>query len=132
MTRAQFERWKRDWARKIQDYKNTKLKDIAWGKETRAIRSRIIILDPPLAKTIGPDRVQVEWFYTPIDDRGTNAVWIISSRRVFQWATNLYKNRVRYELTENIVGTGRGLTKRFRGEPTSVPGDGVGMGRKFE
>ena len=113
MTRAQFERWKRDWARKIQDYKNTKLKDIAWGKETRAIRSRIIILDPPLAKTIGPDRVQVEWFYTPIDDRGTNAVWIISSRRVFQWATNLYKNRVRYELTENIVGTGRGLTRRF-------------------
>ena len=73
-----FRQWKRNWARSMRDLQNTTKQETAWGKEKRPVRSRMVVLDPPLVKTVGPDRIQVEWFWSPIDERGMSVVFHVN------------------------------------------------------
>ena len=112
MTVREFNRWTRNWDQRLLDMLHTDGATYAWGKEKKPVRSRIIVLDPPLPKTIGPDQVQVEWFYTPIDARGKNRVWVFARSTVRDWYGTVPKETP-VQMVPRMVGKGAAIPERF-------------------
>ena len=67
--------------------------DIAWGQEKRPVRSRMVVLDIPLQKTMGPNTVEVEWFHSPISSTGTAGPWGSSLDYIMRWWSSLLRER---------------------------------------
>lgn len=112
--------WKRTWNITRRGWpESLDADDIAWGREKRPVKSRIIVLDPPLPKTIGPDKVQVEWFASPLDEAGTNIVWRSSIVYVLgfwyhKWPRDERKiPTVPAEVQMRLVGKGPNLLRRY-------------------
>ena len=110
---AEFRQWKRNWARRARDFDRTKPEQIAWGKEKRPVRSRMILLDPPIAKTSGPEAVQVEVFRKHIDERGSIAMPLKSRLVMLGWRRTVREANLPVTLSVWTVGKGPGLTPRF-------------------
>ena len=70
MTAGEFERWRRSELRKLKALMDTDDEAVEWSKTRRANRSTVIVLDPPLPKLSGPDKVDVKIFYSYLDEFG--------------------------------------------------------------
>ena len=112
-TLKELKQLKRNWTRTLRDISNTKARDIAWGKEKKAGRSQVVVLNPPLGKTVGSDRIEVEWFHSPIDDRGTTFIWMPTLHLVMSWQKSLEGNGIPVTARARLPGSGPGLSERF-------------------
>ena len=104
--------WRRNW-RRTQRRGAVEGDEIAWGKEKRPVRSRVIVLDPPLAKTTPPDRVEIEWFHSHIDESGQWGVWVQTWLQVTKWNASLLKARVPVTMNHRVVGKGPTLLRVY-------------------
>lgn len=86
-----FDKWMKVWKATKRGWDGTDPKDAYRQHEKRPIKSRMVILDPPLPKTMGPDVVEVEWFHTPIDSAGSGGIWGSAATRVVGWWTSWMK-----------------------------------------
>ena len=107
--------WRRNWKRMQRRWK-FRNENIAWGNEKRAIRRRIIILDPPLEKTVGPDKVEVEWFHSHLDEQGDWGVWVQTWLVVSPWALSMRKAEIPVEIKFRPVGKGPTWLRRYNGQ----------------
>ena len=83
----QFQRDRREHRRRMNELADVEQEEIAWGKERKGTRSTVIVLDPPLAKVSGPDRVDVEWFYHRLDASGNTRGPVAASYvTAYQWS----------------------------------------------
>ena len=112
MTVREFNRWTRNWDKRLLDMLHTDPATYTWGKKKRPAKSRIIVLNPPLAKTIGPNQVEVEWFYTPIDERGSIKIWVFARGATTKWDDSRAKD-IPVRMIPRIVGKGPGVPARF-------------------
>ena len=99
------EEWRRTW-RWIQKGWKVKDEQMAWGKEKRAIKSRVVVLVPPLVKTSREDRVEVEWFHSHIDEQGGWEVWVQTWLRLEKWRKSLEEAQVPVKIRYRAVGRG--------------------------
>lgn len=84
--------------RAIKEFKLNR-KNIVWGKERRANRTTVIVLDPPLRRLGGHDAVEVEGFFTSVDNNGgQEAGWRAQGVTNGGWLKSLLAsgNPVRY------------------------------------
>ena len=109
------EEWRRNW-RRIQRQWRFQEEDIAWGDKKRPVRSRIVILDPPLKKTVGPDKVEVEWFHSHLDEQGHWKVWVQTWLVVARWALSIRKAEIPVEIRFRPVGKGPTWLRRYNGQ----------------
>ena len=69
MSMREFRQWQRNWDRRLREMFETDPETYAWGKEKRPIKAYTVVLDPPLERVGPADKVTVEFFFTPIDER---------------------------------------------------------------
>ena len=87
--------------------------DIVWGKTKRPVRSRMVILDPPLPRIAGPDKVQIEWFNDPVDEDGTGYYGNVSTLYIMEWLRSMDEHEVPTEFVVQLVGKGPTLLRRY-------------------
>ena len=107
--------WLRNWKRINRRWK-FRDEDIVWGNEKRPVKSRIIILDPPLEKTVGPDKVEIEWFHSHLDEQGDWKVWVQTWLVVARWAVSMRKAEIPVEMKFRPVGKGPTWLRRYNGQ----------------
>ena len=104
--------WERMKARGLRYYDP---KHYAWGQERNPGRS-VIILDPPLPRTIKDDsRVQVEWFYTILGEDGKTETATATASAIVKWAETLRPqdpDGVPITRHYRLVGTGPTLLRQ--------------------
>ena len=114
MSMSEFRRWQRNWDRRLRDMWESDASRYAWGKEKRAIKSQVVVLDPAIGK-IGPaDKVTVEWFFAPIDERSMILAPGNASVVMRKWEKTI-KNagEERIHIIPRIVSEGPGVPNRF-------------------
>ena len=80
---------------------------IAWGQERKANRTTVIVLDPPLPKTLGPDTVEVEWFQSFVDRHGGVEIGSRTAYLVIgKWWANWWKAKIPVGLHVRPLGEG--------------------------
>ena len=109
MTMSEFRRWQRNWDRRVRDINEAQPADIAWGNEKRMASSQVIVLNPPLPKTVGSDTVQVEHFTSLYDERGSIVVWAWTASAMRAWEKSLREADLPLVITPRILGDGPGL-----------------------
>ena len=117
MSARQFERWRRNEFKKLKALMETDPEAVAWGKKRKANRSTVIVLDPPLPKLSGPGKVDVEIFYSYLDELGRGTAFTGSMVLWNRWSiSRLKEDRQRFWLVQEhaqIVGNGPKLPTRF-------------------
>ena len=109
----ELKEFNRRWTKTLRDVSDTKEGAIAWGKERKAGRRHVIVLNPPLGKTTDSDRIEVEWFHSPIDARGTTFFWMPMLRLVTSWKKSLGRHGIPVTVRARFLGSGPGLSERF-------------------
>lgn len=114
MTMREFRRWQRNWDRRLREMFETDPKHYAWGREKRPIKAYTVVLDPPLERVGPADKVTVEWFHSPIDERGGRMVWKNALLAVLKWTATIREaGEDRVYLMPRIVSEGPGLPPRY-------------------
>ena len=67
------EAWQR--SRSKEEWKDLDPMEIAWERERRPAPAEMMVLNPPLGRTLSRDEVQVEWFHTVVRKDGDNDGW---------------------------------------------------------
>ena len=117
MTARQFERWRRSELKKLKALMDTKPENVGWSKTRRASRSTVIVLDPPLRKLSGPDKVDVEIFYSYLDELGRGIAFTGTQVLWARWGISLADEaKTSYGMIQRhnqIVGSGPKVPARF-------------------
>ena len=114
MTMREFRRWQRNWDRRLREMFETDPEHYAWGREKRPIKAYTVVLDPPLARVGPADKVTVEWFHSPIDERGGRTVWKHALVTILRWSTGIRDaGEDRVNIMPRLVSEGPGLPPRF-------------------
>ena len=136
--------WMRNWRATVRKWRGLPFETIRWGREKRAIKSRLVILEPALPKTSPPGKVQVEWFHSPLDERGSSNVWWGAGEYTLQWSTSVMNGQVEGKRNPvvfeyRLVGKGPLLMRRYNAQRRAAQeivyawgnmGDGGGEGLK--
>ena len=96
------------------DLLETDAESYAWGREMRPVMSEVVILNPPLPK-VGPrDKVTVEWFFSPIDERSGTTAWQRGMFAMYKWRDSIDEaEEDRIEIMPQPVSSGPGVPPRF-------------------
>lgn len=87
--------------------------DIAWDHDPpRRNRYPIVVLDPPLPKTTRADLVQVEHFYSLIDEDGTASATVPPRLLVWLWFSTWTKDTPA-QFQRRMIGKGPTLLRRY-------------------
>ena len=103
-------RWERRWNSTKKLWKGVDKESVGWERRKRGIKSRIVILDPPLPKTTRPDRVQVEFFSRVMNNAGEVDSWARMNWYVIPWFATIDGD---VDLTMQLVGKGPGLLREY-------------------
>lgn len=116
MTMGEFNRWKRNWDRRLREMYEADPEHYAWGKEKRPIKAYAVVLDPPLERVGDTDKVTVEWFFSPMDERTGTSAWQLGMFAMFRWRDSIKEaGEDRIEILPRSVSTGPGVPPRFEG-----------------
>ena len=114
MSTSEFRRWQRNWDRRLMDMWETDPKSYAWGNEKRPIKAYVAVLDPPLPDLGTADKVTVEWFFAPIDERTGTLAPSNASIVMRKWEKTIKEaGEKRIHIIPRIVSQGPGVPERF-------------------
>ena len=110
-----FKRERKEYRRRMNALAGVDEEDIRWGKERKGSRTTVVVLDPPLKKVSGPDKVDVEWFYHCLDRTGSTkapiaATYVTQSQ---WWIANLSREGLPINFVEQLVGGHGEATNHF-------------------
>ena len=115
MTVEEFKKWTHEIERRTRQLQRMDTNRVKWGKETKATRSNMIVLDQPVIRRALPGFVHVEWFSRWVDNDG-NSVASLHARKLtgIDWARSMLEESNIPVLYENYVLTkGPGLSEEF-------------------
>ena len=102
--------------RMLKRYRRIDLDKGLWPNSKRVYSTDLVVLEAPLAKTVGPEKIEIEWFHTAIDNYGQVVSAGRSGIAVTHWIRSLWDAKIPVEFRIRMVGEGIGLNDRFREE----------------
>ena len=104
----------RDRRRAVRQFDQLTLKGIAWGQELKGSRPTVIELERPLPAIKDRARVDVELFYSYVDNGGGQRIgWRHIGTTAGGWWGSVYKAQVPARLYVHAVGSGPYLDPRW-------------------
>ena len=121
MSQSEFRRWKRDRERRTKRLADVSESRIAWGKEKRPNKTVVIEINPPLQKTVSPEKVEVEWFFSFLNDTGNTVSSVHAQNAIVgKWLKGLNEENLPVYTNRRLLGIGPGLPSRFDRQRTRV------------
>ena len=96
----------RERRRAVREFKGLQQADIEWGNEKAAKRATVIVLDPPLRRQSGPTQVDVEVFFSFVDNGGGQTGWWTIGSVMGKWMGKMTARRLPVEIRTHHLGHG--------------------------